>query len=154
MSAFTFGPRSLLHLEGINEDLEDVAHHAIILSTVDFAVIEGLRTAGRQAQLVAEGASQTLQSKHIIGHAIDIAAMVGGAISWDYPLYPVIAQAFQQASRDLSIPLRWGGVWDVDLADLSDNLALEVENYKARKHGKAFIDAGHFELHFPTGTTA
>ena len=146
-----FSRRSLDNLIGVHEDLVNLALRAIAVTEVDFAVIQGLRTQAQQAEYVAKGASQTMQSKHLIGHAIDIAAYIGGTISWDWMFYPHIASAFRQASLDLSVPVGWGAVWSHQLATLTDNLEREVQEYKARKHGKCFIDAGHYELRLDPG---
>lgn len=151
--SFTFGDRSNGNLAGVHKDLVDVARIAIAASMVDFAVIEGLRDPDRQQQLVLAGASKTQQSKHLIGHAIDVAAWVSGAICWDWPYYPRIASAFQMAARELGVQVVWGAVWDRQLASLTDDLVAEVGHYKARRNGKAFIDGGHFELRMDTGLT-
>lgn len=84
---------------------------AIELTTVDFLVLEGLRSLARQAQLVAEGHSQTIHSKHCIGRAVDLAALKDGKISWDWPLYEEIAKAMKAAAAELKVPLTWGGEW-------------------------------------------
>lgn len=106
-----FSKRSLSTLEGVHPDLVRVAHRAIAISAIDFMVTEGLRTRERQAQLLKAGASKTMNSRHITGHAIDVAAMVSGQIRWDWPLYPKIAAAFKQAAAELGVPIIWGGDW-------------------------------------------
>ena len=55
MSKFTFGQRSLDRLNGVNTRLVSVVHRALELSTVDFTVVEGVRSRARQAQLYAQG---------------------------------------------------------------------------------------------------
>lgn len=152
MSGFTFGDRSIRNLIGVHKNLVDLAMRAIELSEVDFAVIEGLRSAERQEQLFIAGASQRRTGgKHEIGHAIDTCAWVSGMPCWDWHLYPQIARAFQEASQETGVQVVWGAVWDRQLASMTDDLAAEVERYKARRNGKAFIDAGHFELRFTSG---
>ena len=81
------------------------------LSEIDFSVIEGLRTKERQAELVKAGASRTINSRHITGHAVDLAAVVGGEVRWDWPLYEKIAKAMKQAAYELNINIEWGGDW-------------------------------------------
>ena len=119
---FKFSARSLRNLDGLHRDLVRVAHRALELSDVDFVVTEGLRTRERQRQLVAAGASRTMNSRHITGHALDVAAWVGGAVRWDWPLYDRISAAFKAAARELGVPIVWGGDW------------------------KSFKDGPHFEL--------
>jgi hypothetical protein len=108
---YRFSSRSYNNLQGVNPRLVAVATLALARSDVDFLVIEGLRTPERQAELVAAGASRTMKSKHLTGDAIDVAAWVGGAIRWDWPLYARIAAAFKSAAADLGVTLTWGGDW-------------------------------------------
>lgn len=108
---YKLGKRSLDKLKGVHPDMISVVKLAIQLSDVDFSVIEGLRTSERQAQLVRAGASKTMKSRHITGHAVDLAAYVGGTIRWDWPLYHKIAKAMKSASKELGIPIEWGGDW-------------------------------------------
>jgi peptidoglycan L-alanyl-D-glutamate endopeptidase CwlK len=43
---------------------------------------EGLRTRERQVEVVARGASRTMRSRHLAGHAVDLVALGGSEISW------------------------------------------------------------------------
>ena len=74
-------------------------------------ITEGLRTPARQAALVRAGASRTLKSRHLTGHAVDVAALVEGQVRWDWPLYARIAEAFEAAAKELETPIVWGGDW-------------------------------------------
>ena len=108
--------RAERNLGGVHPDLVRVVRRAAEITSVPFTVTEGVRTIERQQQLVRAGASQTLRSRHIPGpsglaHAIDVAALVGGAIRWDWPLYDRISIAFKQAARELGLPIEWGGDW-------------------------------------------
>ena len=107
---YKFSQRSLDNLRGVHPDLVRVVNRAIELTPIDFLITEGLRTKERQRQLVAAGASKTMNSRHITGHAVDFAAWVGG-VRWDWPLYAKIAAAFKQASKELGVPIEWGGDW-------------------------------------------
>lgn len=108
---FNLSAASYRKLQGVHPDLVKVVERAIELTPVDFRVTEGLRTKERQRQLLAAGATRTLNSRHITGHAVDVVALVGGQVRWDWPLYPRIADAFKQAARELNIPIIWGGDW-------------------------------------------
>lgn len=110
-SGFKFGTVSLTRLVGVNANLVRVAKLALQKSTVDFAITDGLRTLERQKQLLAEGKSRTLRSRHLIGEAVDVAAYVNGKLSWDWQYYAAIAKAFKAASLELGIPIEWGGDW-------------------------------------------
>lgn len=122
MSKFKLSKRSLSRLEGVHPDLVQVVMLAITLTEIDFGVTEGLRTVERQRALKAAGASQTMNSRHITGHAVDLVAYIGSSISWDWPLYYKIADAMKRAAQSLDIPITWGGDW------------------------KSFKDGPHFEL--------
>jgi len=108
---FALSTRSLNRLEGVHPRLVAVAREAIALSPVDFMITEGLRTKARQAALVKAGASRTWRSRHLTGHAIDVAALVDGQVRWDWPLYPRIAAAFKAAAVRQGTALVWGGDW-------------------------------------------
>ncbi len=118
----TFSTRSNKRLEGVHCDLVSVTRLALHYSEVDFGITQGLRTLAEQRKLYAAGKSKTMNSRHLTGHAVDVVAWVGGNISWDEKHYHKIADAFKQASRDLDIPIEWGGDW------------------------KSFFDGPHFQL--------
>jgi peptidoglycan L-alanyl-D-glutamate endopeptidase CwlK len=108
---FRLSARSLKRLVGVHPDLVRVVKHAIGITSVDFAVLEGVRSAERQQELVLAGASQTMNSRHLTGHAVDLGAYVAGEIRWDWPLYHKIAAAMIHAASELGVPLEWGGNW-------------------------------------------
>lgn len=111
MSRFRLSKRSLSKLEGLHPHLIAVVKRAIQLTNVDFVVLEGLRSFERQKELVGAGASQTMRSYHLTGHAVDLGAYVGGEIRWDWPLYHEIDHAMSEAAAELKIGLVWGGDW-------------------------------------------
>ena len=119
---YSFGDRSKQRMTGVHPDLVRVMELAIKLTQVDFTVLEGLRTQSRQASLVASGASTTMNSRHLTGHAIDIAPFIDGEVRWDWPLYYKLAAAVKAAAAQLNIAIVWGGDW------------------------KTFKDGPHFEL--------
>ena len=107
----TLNKKSIDRLSGVHPDLVAVVQLAIQLSDIDFQVIEGVRSKARQEQLVKAGASKTLNSRHLTGHAVDLAALVNDSIRWDWPLYFKIADAMKKASSQLKIKIVWGGDW-------------------------------------------
>jgi len=119
---FKLGKRSIERLQGVHPDLVKVVERAIEMSPVDFTVLEGLRSPERQQTLVASGASQTLNSRHITGHAVDLGAWVDNQVDWSWPLYHKIANAMKAAANALGVAIVWGGDW------------------------KTFKDGPHFEL--------
>jgi peptidoglycan L-alanyl-D-glutamate endopeptidase CwlK len=111
LMAFVLGSRSRARLKGVHPDLVKVVELALTYSPHDFTITEGLRTVARQRELKAAGASQTMNSRHITGHAIDFAVLVGGKVRWDWPLYGQVAAAFKRAAKELNVPIIWGGDW-------------------------------------------
>lgn len=109
--SFTLSQKSLDRLKGVHQDLVKVVKRAIELTPIDFMVTEGLRTLARQKELVAKGASQTMKSRHITGHAIDLAALPDGKLSWAWKDYETLNKAMQAAAQELGIPIEWGGSW-------------------------------------------
>lgn len=106
-----FSQRSENNLKGVNADLVKIVRRALQLSPVDFGITEGLRTVERQRQMVATGKSQTMNSRHITGHAVDVFAYPTSDGSWEWKYYEQIATAFKQAAKELNIPVEWGGDW-------------------------------------------
>lgn len=111
-------PRDLSRLAGVHPDLVRVVIRARAAEA--FTVIEGLRTAERQAVLVAQGASKTLRSRHLTGHAVDLGPV---PLDWeDKPAFRRMAAAMKRAADEEGVPLVWGGDW------------------------QSFYDGPHFEL--------
>lgn len=109
--SFRLSARSRARLKGVHPALVAVVEEAIARTPVDFMVTEGLRTAERQAGLVKAGASRMLKSRHLTGHAVDVAALVEGQVRWDWPLYPRIAEAVLSAAAEQGTAVIWGGDW-------------------------------------------
>ena len=124
---FMLDSRSERNLQGVHPALVTVVRraHEIVEDRDDglgFVVTEGLRTHDRQVELVRVGASQTLASKHLTGHAVDLAATVESSVRWDWPLYKALADAMKAAAKEAGVQITWGGDW------------------------KGFPDGPHFEL--------
>lgn len=111
LMAFNFGRKSLDILNEVHPDLAKVARRALELTPCDFCLIAGRRTVEKENAAIAAGKSQTHDSRHLYGMAIDVCAFVRGVVSWDVPWYNEINKAFQQAAMELNIPITWGGNW-------------------------------------------
>lgn len=121
-----FSKESLDKLKGIDSRLQVLAHR--VLETHDCKVIYGLRTLDEQKQLLKEGLTRTLNSKHIEGRAIDLAPY---PVDWqDTKRFYYFAGIVMATASDMEIGIRWGGDWDSD-NDLND---------------QTFMDLIHFEL--------
>lgn len=109
----TLDARSIRKLEGVHPDLVRVIEKAEAFGETPFIVTEGLRTPERQAALLKAGASQTSRSRHLTGHAVDLAALVDGEVRWDWPLYDKLGEMVKRAARSLTppVPIEWGGDW-------------------------------------------
>jgi hypothetical protein len=110
---FKLSKRSHDRLFGVNPKLVAVVNRAIELTTVDFGVTEGLRTVETQEAYVKAGKSQTMNSKHIGGNAVDLVAYINNGVSWELNLYDNIAEAMRTAAIENDLPLRWGAAWNV-----------------------------------------
>jgi len=108
---FAFSKRSLKNLEGVHPDLVRVVRRALELTEVDFVVVEGIRTLEKQRQYVESGASKTMNSRHLTGHAVDLIAWVDRTVNWSLIYYEKIAAAMKEAGSELGIPVEWGGDW-------------------------------------------
>lgn len=116
-------PRDMARLAGVHPDLVRVVVRARAAEA--FTVIEGLRTAERQAVLVAQGASKTLNSRHLTGHAVDLGPV---PLDWsDTGAFRRLAAAMKRAADDEGVPIRWGG-------EFRD------------QQGRPWFDGPHFEL--------
>lgn len=129
--ALPFPEASEAKLKGVHADLAGLVREAYSRSPVPFAVIEGLRTKERQAQLVKAGASKTMNSYHLTGHAVDLwpvdpntgknlpsdAAFKRGsaeARAADKALWEglrKIAATMQAVAAERGVALTWGGGW-------------------------------------------
>ncbi|WP_257221938.1 MULTISPECIES: M15 family metallopeptidase [unclassified Acinetobacter] len=98
-------------LEGVHPDLIKVVKRAIELTECDFTVTEGLRSKERQAQLLKEKKTTTSNSRHLTGHAVDLAAWVDNTVSWEWKYYYQIADAMKKAASELNVSIEWGGDW-------------------------------------------
>lgn len=119
---YKFSTRSVKRLKGVHNDLVRVLILALQESTIDFGIAEGKRTLAKQKQYVREGKSQTLNSRHLTGHAVDIYAWADGASSWTKKDLRKVWNAIQAAAKLLGVEVKWGGNW------------------------RNFQDAPHFEL--------
>lgn len=157
---YALGTRSNLNLTSVHPILAEAARYAITNSSVDFGVYEGLRTIEKERENIANGTSKLTNPRDCLhclqsdgfGHAVDLVPFINGAYTWDWKAVYVIAAHVQQFCFRNSVALRWGGVWDIRLNKLSTNLEREVDAYRARREGKAFLDGVHFELPIEVNT--
>ena len=148
--SYQLSQRSLNKLDGVHPELVKVVKKAITLTKVDFGVTQGLRTLEQQKALLKSGATQTMNSKHLTGHAVDLVAYIGSDVSWQLNVYDDLADAMKEAAIELKVPLRWGAAWTVpDIRLWKGTMEEAMMSYvdTRRAQGKRpFIDGPHFEL--------
>jgi peptidoglycan L-alanyl-D-glutamate endopeptidase CwlK len=106
---------SLNNLSTCHQDLQDLFHAVLEFGYFDLTIIEGKRSLERQKQLFNEGASKTMKSKHLTGHAVDVGIYKNGGIDWnDKNAYYVLAGIVTAISDEIGVKVRWGGNWDKD----------------------------------------
>lgn len=106
-------------LNGVHPDLVRGMKRALDMAPFPFRVIDGVRTLARQKELVRIGASKTMRSRHLTGHAVDIVPLVDldrdGRIEteemFNWPLIRKLALVVKEAFKLEGIPIEWGGDW-------------------------------------------
>ena len=133
----------LARLEGVHPVLAGLIIEASARCAIPFTVIEGVRSAARQAQLVAAGASKTKDSRHLTGHAGDLwpldpatgkalpseaafpkgskAAKDASARLWAD--LRAIAAVVKQVAKERGVQVEWGGDWGWDAPHFQLNRA-------------------------------
>lgn len=112
MSQQQLTPLQRRQLKGVHPDLVKVVECFAQLYGQPFMVLEGLRTLARQKKLLADGATTTLNSRHLTGHAVDICPIgPDGKASWAWPHYYPLAAAMKQAAKLTGVSIEWGGDW-------------------------------------------
>lgn len=149
---FVLGKTSEARLVGVQPKLICCVRYAIKRTPIDFGVAEGLRSPERQRALFASGASRKADSDHLDGFAVDLFPYVEGRAQWQAPLCLEVAKVMLRASRDLSVRLVWGGVWDRELGSLDPDRLDEAVDAYALRYGlshpgkKPLVDMPHFAL--------
>ena len=146
---YVLGKRSLQKLSTVDDRLQRIVYYAIAVTKQDFSVICGIRTKVEQRSLVASGASQTMNSKHLDGLAVDLMAYSGGG-RWELNLYDEIADAMKEGAGHEKVSLRWGAAWHINSigewpqsSEEAMNAYIDLRRSQGRR---PFIDAPHFEL--------
>ena len=117
MSTFEFSTRSLLRLQGVDEELYKLMKLALSRSPIDFGIPEygGLRTAEDQKKLFDKGLSKAdgtiKKSYHQTGKAVDVFAFVNGKASWDEQHLSLIAGVALSCAKELGLNVTWGGTF-------------------------------------------
>ncbi len=130
--SFILSQRDRSRLFGVHPDLVRVVEHASGICTSEFIVVEGLRTLEKQREYFQAGKSKTMRSRHLTGHAVDLAPMVDTdhdgdlELSWSMKDFLPLHEAMEAAGREVNVRIEWGGDWT------------------------SFIDAPHWQLPWET----
>jgi peptidoglycan LD-endopeptidase CwlK len=124
---FAFSPASEAKLANLNDALVRVVRRALSYGVLDITVIETLRTPEEEAQKVAQGLSETQNSKHLEGpdgksHAVDLAPY---PVDWTkIERFRELNDLMQRAALEEGVAIVWGGTWktlkDFDHWELSE----------------------------------
>ena len=111
-----FGKRSKKRLKGVDTRLVNILNE--LIKIMDVTIIEGVRSAKRQEELLKKGATKVKYSKHMDGKAVDLAPY---PIDWnDRDRFHYMGGMIRGIAKQLNIPVRWGGDWDGD-GEVKDN---------------------------------
>lgn len=109
-------------LQGVNAALQSVVLAASARCDVPFTCIEGVRSIERQRALVKAGASRTMRSRHLTGHAVDLwplDTVTGKGLPSGTPAAEArlwadlrkIAAVVKAVAAERGVAVEWGGDW-------------------------------------------
>src|SRR5882672_8648104 len=111
----TLNPKSNELLTQVHPDLAKVVRATATTFPGVFQVTEALRSIERQKELVAKGKSQTMKSRHLTGHAVDLTLFVDGKPTWKNPHdYTDLSNHILARAKEFGVHVRWGGDFDED----------------------------------------
>lgn len=106
-----YGAKSKANLATVHEDLQRVMEEAIKDAPYDFSITEGLRSLERQKQLFADKKSSTMKSRHLTGHAVDVAIIIDGKANWEMDKYKELATHVEAVALSLGVAIECGAFW-------------------------------------------
>lgn len=121
---YKFSKRSLDNLKGVDERLIKLIEEVLSISPYDFGITEGLRTIEKQKEYVRTGKSQTMNSYHLKGKAVDIVVYKDGKVSWKLDYYKEMADLVKKIAKHDGLKITWGGDWKT----LIDGPHFQLEN--------------------------
>ena len=115
---YALSSRSRSRLQGVHPLLVKVITRAIQITSIDFGVLEGVRTQELQDEYYDrhDGTTNTRDSYHIPrgdyhAHAVDLYAWVEGEVSWKHEDFRYVLQACFTAAIELGVQIQAGGLW-------------------------------------------
>jgi len=111
MDHYRFGAGSKRELDGVHSHLVILVTETLLLSPVDFAVFDGIRTLDEQRGNIRRGVSWTLQSRHLTGHAVDLVPYIDGRLTWsETSAFITIGGLMRSAAKRHGIAIKWGAL--------------------------------------------
>ena len=146
---YQLGTTSKKRLEGVRPELRSLVEVAITRTPVDFTVVEGLRTLEQQREYVRRGSSTTMNSRHLTGHAVDLAPWIQGKIDWNTTSnFIQLAEVMRKVAVERGVEILWGGAWQLALNYFSSaQEAFNAYTSLRKSQGRRpFIDLPHYQL--------
>ena len=140
---------SLNRLKGVHPKLISVVNRAVEICSVPLLVAEGVRTLEKQKEYFTQGKSQTLNSRHLTGHAVDMYALLNNQLDFNDASVLKVADAMIKAARELNVNMTWGSAWKQNILGNTKTAYQLREDYKAMRkslNAKPFLDNPHFEI--------
>lgn len=122
---YKFSKNSLKKLEDLHPQLQKFFHELIKISSYDFSITQGVRTAEEQNKLYQQGRTAPgaivtncdgykLKSNHQVkpdgfGYAGDIAVLMNNKVTWEERYYKEIAMTARILMQKYNV--EWGGDW-------------------------------------------
>ena len=123
MNNFKFSQRSLNNLKGVHPLLVQLCQNVLSKSPYDIGILQGVRTVEQQKINMANGASQTMNSRHLprdimyqgkkinVSCAIDFSVFVNGKLTWDNKYYTEVVNVFKAEAQKMNIEITCGDDW-------------------------------------------
>lgn len=96
------------HLEPVTAELAYYLLYEAWIAGVPLAITSGLRNEAEQGELVREGRSRTMRSKHLVGRAFDVDVLGIGRDQVPRWWWEEVGQVAER------LGLQWGGRWGWD----------------------------------------
>jgi len=150
LNNFKLSEFSLENLSGVVKPLRALLYIGIDRTPIDFAVLAGVKTIETQRENVKSGASQTMNSKHLDGRAVDLRAYKQGKGTWEPDVYYELLDCLIEIATNVELPIRWGGAWHIPDITKYNGTAEEAsrEYIELRKSQgrEPFVDLPHIEV--------
>lgn len=103
-------------LKGVHPKLVEVVNTAAQLLDYPFNVSEGVRSKKRQQEMVNQGKSKTMLSKHLrqedgYGHAVDLYPLTQDRQKIDWERFPAFVEDILSIAKQLGVKLTAGHYW-------------------------------------------